>query len=132
MKNILPILFCLLLFSYGIFDIAYDFYISEKGNTIEAQIIQNNNACRYKNKSIVVLYHNLEKEVKIFGNKCRENEFPIGTFLKLKTNSKGNRFVLPAKNYFTILIVMSLIYSTLLIFFILQIKKYLSTKKGNL
>ncbi len=72
-----------------------EFYVSKYGEVVEAKIIDVSEICRYKRKYVTLLIESKYERVKIYGPKCRKNEFLLGAIIQVRRSKQLDILIIP-------------------------------------
>lgn len=72
-----------------------ELYTLQYGRTVEAKVINNDDVCRYKNKSILLLVEGRTYRMELYGPGCRDYRFRLNSIIQVKKSDRDNIFVLP-------------------------------------
>ncbi len=108
-----------------------EFHTAKYGEEVKAKVIDVSELCRNKNKYVTLLIEGKNKEIRVYGRSCREDEFPLNGQVTVKINRRLNIITLPNNSALPRLIVfpvMTLFMAIALIQLIKQRRKFSQVK----
>jgi hypothetical protein len=106
-------------------------YVAYNGRIVMAEVVGTSELCRYKRKYIQLRVEDKIEDLRIYGRRCRRDEFPKGKFIEVRKNDWSGIVVIPGNQQVARIIYFPFFMLLVIVVFILVVRDYRKKKQAG-